>query len=57
MFQSVIKVSCALVMTLVSAHALAAGDSEAGQAKAVTCVAFHPSGWQLASGSDDGDAR
>ena len=41
MFQSVIKVSCALVMTLVSAHALAAGDSEAGQAKAVTCVACH----------------
>ena len=41
MFQSVINVSCALVMVLVSAHALAAGDSEAGQAKAATCVACH----------------
>ena len=41
MFQSVFKVSCALVMVLVSAHALAAGDSEAGQAKAATCVACH----------------
>ena len=41
MFQSVINVSCALVMVLVSAHALAAGDSQAGQAKAATCVACH----------------
>jgi hypothetical protein len=36
MFQSVINVFCALVMVLVSAHVLAAGDSEAGQAKAAT---------------------
>ena len=41
MFQLVIKLSCALVLLLSGANALAAGDAEAGQAKAATCVACH----------------
>lgn len=41
MFQLVIKSTCALVLLLGGASALAGGDAEAGQTKAVTCVACH----------------
>jgi cytochrome c553 len=41
MFQLVIKSTCALVLLLGGASALAGGDAEAGQAKAATCVACH----------------
>lgn len=41
MFQSLAKVACVLAVTVIGTNVQAAGDAEAGQAKAATCVACH----------------
>ena len=41
MFQSLAKVACVLALTVIGTTVQAAGDAEAGQAKAATCVACH----------------
>ena len=41
MFQSLAKVACVLAVTVIGTNVHAAGDAEAGQAKAATCVACH----------------
>ena len=41
MFQSLAKVACVLAVTVIGTNVQAAGDAEAGQAKAGTCVACH----------------
>ncbi len=41
MFQFLAKVACVLAVTVIGTNVQAAGDAEAGQAKAGTCVACH----------------
>ena len=41
MFRSLAKVACVLAVTVIGTNVQAAGDAEAGQAKAATCVACH----------------
>ena len=41
MFQYLAKVACVLAVTVIGTNVQAAGDAEAGQAKAATCVACH----------------
>lgn len=41
MFQFLAKVACVLAVTVIGTNVQAAGDAEAGQAKAATCVACH----------------